>query len=515
MDNNTDTAVIQAPSATGAFFRALAIAGAIYLVYSLGMLFFNRANISLPSFGWAAVAIISTLAYLLMIGVVIRLLSRPGLTARQEVCYMLLSLLLFLALNPVVWQLVSQLMNGAALSTLWESLESPLPDSLPLIILGTITPLLLILTGVFSGRLLARMIKEISILVPVAIVAAMIDFWGVYWGVVATMSENAPVAVSSIGSASTVAASVPEETMVQATGAMRFLVQLAPPDSIGIGDFLFFAFFLACAFRLGFSAARTMWGLVVGLLLACTVMALDGQRIFGHDLVIAYLPGLVFISGGILVANIGSWKLTKKEWLMTLLLVVILAVPISMSITRSVLDKPRDSSASYQLPIKSAQSLGFRLQQKILKESPQQPKQVKILAEVYLFAIDGENITVQQYQMLALALSKKVSLRNSWQYTFHGKVQKAKDGKVNWLIGEQGSAPPTTVLQRLKAPEGKEITTLSNAPSLPRNADKLLDNIAELRPLLAPDARAFLLYFYPKEAELRDEKGELVKKLPY
>ena len=188
-DNQSDE--MNTPTTTPApFSPALAMATALYLVYTLGMLFFNRANITLPSIGWAVVAITSTFAYLLMIGVVIRLLARPLLSTRQEVSFMLLSLLLFLALNPIVWQLVRQLINGAPLASLWNMLESPPAESLPLIILAAITPLFLILTGLFSGRLLARMIKEISILVPVAIIAAMVDFWGVYWGVVATIERK-------------------------------------------------------------------------------------------------------------------------------------------------------------------------------------------------------------------------------------------------------------------------------------------------------------------------------------
>ena len=510
-----ETSPLPSTNALRDFLRVTALAAFIYIVYALGMLFFNHGHFSLPVFGWAIIAILSTVLYLVIIGVVIRLLTKPGLTAGQEGVFLFLSLLLFLALNPVVWQVASQLRQGVSLMALWSALEVANVESWPLIMLGAVTPLFLIFSGVFFGRLVSRMIREMAILLPVALVAALIDFWGVYWGVVATMSENAPVAVSSVGSASTVAASVPEQALTQASGTLSYLVQLAPPDAIGIGDFVFFAFFLACAYRLGFSAARTMWGVIGGLFVACAIMALDGQTLFGHDIEIAYLPGLVFISAGIILANLRAWKLTRHEWLMTLLVVAVLAVPIGYSITRQWLDKPRDTTLSFSMSNIPDPPLTVRLLQRLREEERPRPAEVRALAVVYLYACDGDTSTLQQYQMLALGLAGKVSLRNSRQYAFVGQLRPQKNGALSWQFGQRTTSPPDSVLKRLKAKEGEEVTALRNAKSVPVDAHRLLDHVDAYRAELPKNARFFVIYLLPDGGELRDETGALVRALPY
>ncbi len=201
--------------------------------------------------------------------------------------------------------------------------ETPLAN----ILLQILVPFLLILTGAFFGQIIARLIRERALLVPVGIIAGLVDFWGVFWGPVGNWSASSPVAVTKMASAASAAVMVPNNVVVP--HQLEMLVRIAPPSSIGIGDFVFLAMFLTCAYRLDFSPKRTMWGIFCGMLLCSVVMALNGMRLFPIDL--NYLPGLVFIAGGVLLANIRSWQLSRQEWLMTLALVGVLLLCIGYS----------------------------------------------------------------------------------------------------------------------------------------------------------------------------------------
>ena len=156
-----------------------ALVGAVlYLVFFIAMTFINLHPPKLPPVWWLLLAPFTTVAYLIILVYTIRLLCRLTLSAGQETLLMLVALLLFLVLNPMVRDIAYRLLTGESWAKIFASLTTP--DTFP--VLQVLVPFLLILTGIFFGQLLARMIHERALLVPVALVAGLIDFWGVYWG---------------------------------------------------------------------------------------------------------------------------------------------------------------------------------------------------------------------------------------------------------------------------------------------------------------------------------------------
>lgn len=156
---------------------------------------------------------------------------------------------------------------------------------------------LLVLAGVFLGRIVSRMLREPSILLPVAVVAAVVDFWGVYWGFVAHVSETAPKVTQNLSAQVPQMADVP--LVVPMVGAM------------GVGDFLFLALFLAALHRLGLGLRPTLWALLITLVVGPTLALLIPQWLFKYEL--EALPGLPFISLAVLAANWRGVRPSREE----------------------------------------------------------------------------------------------------------------------------------------------------------------------------------------------------------
>ena len=336
-----------APPAAGEqhALRSALLGSALYLAFFTGMTLFNLHPPGLHPVIWAIITPLTTILYLLILVYTIRLITRLSLTARLETLAMVAALFIFAAINPAVRDVIWGLLHGEKLERIFALMGSvDLPPALKVLV-----PFFLILTGIYFGQLLTRIIREPGMLVPVSLIAALIDFWGVYWGPVGMWSEQAPEAVTSMATAATAGASTPQHVYEQMPQQLQIFSNISPPQNIGIGDFVFLAFFLACAHRLGFSARRTMWGIFLGLLAATVVMALDGATLFGHEISIQYLPGLVFICGGALLANLRAWRLSGQEWAMTGVLVAVLLALISVSAVRAELGKPRDIRQSFTL----------------------------------------------------------------------------------------------------------------------------------------------------------------------
>ena len=153
------------------------------------------------------------------------------------------------------------------------------------------------MAAVFLGRIVSRMLREPSILLPVAVVAAVVDFWGVYWGFVAHVSEKAPEVAQSLS------AQVPQ------MADMPIAVPMV--GAIGAGDFLFLALFMAALHRMGLRLRPTMWALTITLTLGPTLALLIPKWLFHHEL--DRLPGLPFISLAALAANWRSLRPSREE----------------------------------------------------------------------------------------------------------------------------------------------------------------------------------------------------------
>ena len=158
---------------------------------------------------------------------------------------------------------------------------------------------------------------------PVAIVISLVDIWGVYFGPMDKLAEATPLVITEMASATTGAVTPPPEIVQNAPPIVQKLVEAALPEAIGFGDFLFLGFFMFIAFK--FSHSVRLSGLFMGL----GVLAASLLMSYAH---IDYLPGLPFLAGGYVLANIAQWKkLTKQEWQMTIAVSAVILVFIITS----------------------------------------------------------------------------------------------------------------------------------------------------------------------------------------
>ena len=164
------------------------------------------------------------------------------------------------------------------------------------LLLGPAASVAFLLLCLFMGRLLSRILREANILLPVCVVAALVDVLTVYWGPVGRFVEQAPEVVSSLSVA------IPEIGSAAGPDGAAGLSFVA---TMGLGDFIFLAAFFAAGARLGFNLRRTAW--VVG-----TILAVGLTGFFVAPL-LAYIPLLPLIGAGFLLANWREFHLTTAE----------------------------------------------------------------------------------------------------------------------------------------------------------------------------------------------------------
>ena len=466
----------------------------LYLAFFGGMTWFNAANLQFSPVLWAAIAPLTTVAYLLILVYTIRLICRLSMTARVETLAMVVALFIFLAINPDAQLIIRGILAGKPLDDIFATLNQPKPPALEVLV-----PFFLIVTGVYFGQLLSRIIREASLLVPVTLVSGLIDFWGVYWGPVGTWSEQAPSAVN-MATAATAAVTVPEVARTQMPEQLQIFGSIAPPDSIGIGDFVFIAFFLSCAYRLGFSSRRTMWGIFLGLLAASLVMALDGSTLFGREIVIDYLPGLVFICGGALLANLSAWRLSRQEWAMTGVIAAILVALITVSIVQAEINKPRVTRQSFRLPETAKTVLLTDACRKMLGDAP---ADVLILNAVFPFENKDGKARLNSFELFCLARPPQPQLRTTREVYIFGRVSPSNQG--TWeIIGETKSPPESAVATLKQWQEGDPLTLVRQAQGLPLEVFSLLDTIESEQ---APgDDQFFILELLPDRLTLYGDR---------
>lgn len=476
---------------------------ALYLLFFTAMTVFN-AHPPQMSAHWAAVwgvaALLTTAGYLIVLVLTIGMLCRRQRTARLETLLMVCSLFLFLVLNPAVQDVTMELLKGKSLGVIFSAMSGDV--KLPPV-LAVVVPFLLILTGTFFGQLLSRIIRERSLLVPVALISGLIDLWGVYWGPVSAMSDSAPAAVSSMATAATAAAQVPDAMRDAMPSSMAYLASIAPPDSIGIGDFVFIAFFLACAYRLKFSARNTMWGIFLGLLAASFIMSLDGISIFGYEIAVQYLPGLLFICGGVLLANWKAWQMTRTEWGMTGALVGILLLLIGYSVYRAEMDKPREGGRTHIISAVSADAV---IRKAITAAAEERGDRASM--DLLIVYAAYENNVPLQWQALCVSRERRVTVRSTREYILTGTALRA-EGK--WDVREEWATPPNNVLGLLAASGNRaksEKAALAGVRGLPMERLHWLADAPRLT-----GNKQFMLNINPNGALLMDAKGRLLKQL--
>ncbi len=153
--------------------------------------------------------------------------------------------------------------------------------------------LLLIWLAAAIGVWLSRLVRELKILLPIAVVLAVVDLYVVFGGGLVTQAQAGGHAAQQAMAALTV--SLP--TTHPRGGAAP--MQLA----VGFADFLFIALFFACFARFGIPARRTF-----GVL--CGVLA--GYMLLVGSLSLA-LPALVPIALVVIGMNLPHFRYTRSE----------------------------------------------------------------------------------------------------------------------------------------------------------------------------------------------------------
>ncbi len=156
--------------------------------------------------------------------------------------------------------------------------------------LAVLQDLFLMLFAAFLGYTVSFIVREPSLLLPVAVFAALVDYWSVSWGPLSHVIENKPSVVA--------AASVHMPTPVPGV----------PGTMIGMGDFVFLALFFAVLFRFGMNVRGAFWlGYILLTASMLVVLKLGGA-----------LPALLPMGVAVIATNMRFLKLKRDELLATL-----------------------------------------------------------------------------------------------------------------------------------------------------------------------------------------------------
>ncbi|MGE5530760.1 MAG: hypothetical protein ACM3VW_01415 [Bacteroidota bacterium] len=175
-------------------------------------------------------------------------------------------------------------------------------------LLGALSSLAFLFACIFFGRLLALIIRERNILLPVAIMAGLADIFTVFFGPTGKALEHTPKVVEKL--------SVGIPTAGSAAGAAGG-AGLSHIATAGLGDFIFLAFFFASIWRFGLRARATFWTILIALL-----VGMLGVLLLPWFPAVPLLP---FIVLGFLLANATAFKLSREEKITTAIVVLFVA----------------------------------------------------------------------------------------------------------------------------------------------------------------------------------------------
>ncbi len=151
------------------------------------------------------------------------------------------------------------------------------------------------------GSLLSYIVKEKNLLVPVMLCCAFIDIWTCTVGFVSKTLAKAPEVVSGVS------------TGVSMMGGSKILG--ANIATIGPGDFIFAALVFAVVMRFNMEKRRTFWVMFGFLTLGMLLIVLG---------ILPFLPALVCVALGTLIANYKKFNLSKQEKISVLVVFLIL-----------------------------------------------------------------------------------------------------------------------------------------------------------------------------------------------
>ena len=256
-----------------------------------------------------------------------------------------------------------------------------------------------------------------------------------------------------------------------------------------------------------------MWGIFVGLLLSSVVLALDGQTFFGHEISISYLPGLLFICGGMLLANLREWRLTRHEWAMTGILLGVLITFISVSIVRAELAKPRVYEHTYTINAGAPREVVAQALAQI-RQGKNPPAELVLLYGGFEFVRTNDNVQLGGWMLVVLGRERHVTLRSSREYTI--KSTQIAPNHPGWKVTERSQCPPQDALVFLHpAHKGEDIVTLiTREQGLPANELALLDQVDTYTHHIKSDL--FALNLFPTRAQLGDiKRNALIKEFKF
>jgi len=182
----------------------------------------------------------------------------------------------------VVWGLVAQSGPDAAWAKLY---------------LGPAANVAFLLSCLFIGKLLSRIVRERAMALPVAIVAGLADIFTVFWGPTGHALEKAPGLVQKLSLA------IPAVGSAAGEAGAHGLAYVA---AIGLGDFIFLSLFLALAVRFDFSVRRTFIAMVIGAAVGIVVALAPGLGLPG-------MPLLPYMGAGFIIVNARRFRLSRTE----------------------------------------------------------------------------------------------------------------------------------------------------------------------------------------------------------
>ncbi len=255
-----------------------------------------------------AITIVAALVLLFSVLVVLSI-CRLQLGVAGEVLAVVVLSAMFALVRPSVFAFAGRWLGAPEAGLQLARMIPALPGQF---LLGNVV---LIVWAAFLGRLVSRIIREGKLLLPVTIVAAIVDIFTVFWGVVAQVQEKAPEVAEAFSASAPV--EVPEGVWAPILAA------------VGIGDFLFLSVFLAVTIRFAMRPVKTMWAAYVVMLVAPLAFSIIPST--------TGLPGLPFLAVAALWANRGHFSYTKEEKRalgFTSLLVAAVAVGLWMALHR-------------------------------------------------------------------------------------------------------------------------------------------------------------------------------------
>ena len=256
--------------------RHLIVWPAIYLLMRMAAPFIQLPN---PALG----NIVATVVFLLLPLLWLREISRNPPRAR-------IALPVFLILALIWGELLLGMPFGVLRHINWH--HHLYAARFMLLFARPMADLALITAAAVMGTLVAKVISDPKMLLPVAVVGALVDYWGVYMGTTSAFIKASPDFVRAVSAG------------IPSFGGGLTQRGVQPASFVGFGDWLFLTMFLAVAFRYDLQPRRTFWALLAFLVPAMLIVIFGG---------LDYLPAIVPMALAIVCVNGKKLKMSRSE----------------------------------------------------------------------------------------------------------------------------------------------------------------------------------------------------------